>query len=140
MPIASKYMAKNRLDSAPMVVPMVPPSRPASRASRQRDGRGLGGGPADAPPEVLSDDTVASPGRIEAQSERPPWRSVTTPSACASVRESSAAKKKSPIAMPSMQLGSSRIRSAQAMLWHGSEEAEHRPRRHEDFHRHHETH
>src|SRR6266446_9465469 len=100
MPIASKYMAKNKLDSAPMVVPMAPPSRPASLASRQRDGRGLVGGPA-AAPEVLSGETVASAGRIEAQSERPPWRSVTTPSACASVRESSAAKKKSPIAMPS---------------------------------------
>jgi hypothetical protein len=32
------------------------------------------------------------------------------------VPESSAAKKKSPIAMPRMQLGSSRIKSAQAML------------------------
>src|SRR5437660_3472093 len=32
MPIASKCMAKNRLDSAPNVVPTAPPSRPASRA------------------------------------------------------------------------------------------------------------
>ena len=52
-------------------------------------------------------------------------------------------KEKSPIAMPSVELGSSRIRSAQAMLWRSHMTMvmdQHRPRWHEDFHRRRETH